>query len=58
MIVCNEEILVGFEDLLKEPAGKSVKVKFSGYIKDVCEKTFDIAENSYQHIVLTKIERQ
>lgn len=58
MIVCNEEMLTEFGDLLNLPVGESVTVKFSGKLKDVCEKPFSPANYTYEHIVLTKIERQ
>jgi hypothetical protein len=58
MIVCNEEILSAFSDLKSLPSEKAIKIKFSGHLKDVCKKRFDIAENTIEHIVLTKIERQ
>ncbi len=58
MIVCNEEMLSDFNDLLNLPPGELVTVKFSGRLKKTCKKTFHPADHTYNHIILTKIERQ
>ena len=57
MIVCNEYFLNNeFEDI--KNSGETVEVKFSGNLKSVCDKTTGPADNSYNRIVLTSIERQ
>lgn len=57
MIVCNEDILGNeFDDIIE--SGESVEVKFSGHLKIICEKKFDLADITYERITLTSIERQ
>lgn len=57
MIVCNEDILGNeFEDIIE--SGENVEVKFSGHLKVICEKKFDLADFTYERITLTSIERQ
>lgn len=59
MIVCNEDFLkTEFEDLLNLPQGEYVEVKFSGELKEVCQKRFDLADIIYKRILLTSIQRQ
>ena len=59
MIICNEEILGNqFEDVVNLPPGEFVEVKFSGDLKEICQKKFDLADITYERITLTSIERQ
>lgn len=57
MIVCNEGIL-NQQILNLKSNGQTLNVKFSGHLKEICEKTFDVADVTYENIVLTKIEVQ
>ncbi|RTY83160.1 hypothetical protein EKL99_06195 [Flavobacterium sp. ZB4P23] len=57
MIVCNEEIL-NQQILNLKSNGQTLNIKFSGHLKEICEKTFDVADVTYENIVLTKIEVQ
>lgn len=56
LIVCNEEALSDFS-YIKETGG-SVNIKFSGYVKKICEQQISPPEYSYRHIVITGIETQ
>ncbi len=57
MIVCNDDILGNeFDDIIE--SGENVEVKFSGDLKVICEKKFDLADITYERITLTSIERQ
>ena len=57
MIVCNEDILGNeFDDIIE--SGENVEVKFSGDLKVICEKKFDLADITYERITLISIERQ
>ena len=58
MIVCNEAILSSYIDVKELPIGQSITVKFSGNLKELCTKKFDIASITYDHITITSIERQ
>lgn len=59
MIICNDEILgLEFDDVTSLPQGEFVEVKFSGLLKEICEKRFDLADITYERITLTSIERQ
>lgn len=59
MILCNDDILGNdFNDVQNLPQGEFVEIKFAGHLKEVCEKKFDIANITYERIVLTSIERQ
>ena len=57
MIVCNEDMLGDFQYLKNNPYDR-VQVKFSGKLKELCEKNFHPADETFDHIVLIKIERQ
>lgn len=57
LIVCNEEILTDFKNLINLPPEASVLIKFSGYRRTLCEKIFAPAGYTYDHITLTKIEK-
>ncbi|MEN8857749.1 MAG: hypothetical protein ABF260_06755 [Flavobacteriaceae bacterium] len=57
MIVCNEEIMNNQFESIKE-TGEIIEVKFSGHLKEICEKTFAPADYTYERITLTSIERQ
>ncbi|MCU0420675.1 MAG: hypothetical protein MUC38_13560 [Cyclobacteriaceae bacterium] len=57
MIVCNEEILDDFQNL-KNPPYENVQVRFSGHLKELCERTFHPADETFDHIILTSIEKQ
>jgi hypothetical protein len=57
MIVCNEEIMNNEFDGIKE-TGISVDVKFSGNLKEICEKSFNPADYTFERITLTSIEQQ
>ncbi|PQJ82920.1 hypothetical protein BTO16_01220 [Polaribacter glomeratus] len=57
MIVCNEDLITN-EILSILNSQTSLNVKFSGELKEVCEKRFDISNISYQLLTLTKIELQ
>ncbi|PRZ24053.1 hypothetical protein [Flavobacterium granuli] len=54
MIVCNEGIL-NQQILNLKSNGQTLNIKFSGHLKEICEKTFDIADVTYENIILTKI---
>ncbi len=56
MIICNEDFLNDeFDDL--KISGETAEVQFSGYLKEVCKRKIDIAEVTYQRIILTSIQR-
>ncbi len=57
MIVCNESFIPGNIKTLINTNG-IVNIKFSGNLKKICKKTFDVADVTYQRIILTKIELQ
>lgn len=57
MIVCNEEIMNNQFENIKE-TGEIIEVKFSGHLKEICEKTFAPADYTYERITLTSIEQQ
>ncbi len=57
MIVCNEEIMNNQFESIKE-TGEIIEVKFSGHLKEICEKTFAPADYTYERITLISIERQ
>lgn len=57
MIVCNESLLPR-EVLDLKKTGGNLSVKFSGQLKEICEKIFSPADITYEHITLTKIEVQ
>lgn len=56
-IICNEDILSTElkSDLM---TGKEIDVRFSGMVKNVCDKTYSPADYSYNRITLTKIQKQ
>lgn len=58
MIVCNEDILGNeFDDIII--SGEAVEVKFSGNLKKMCElPNAWLADETFEHITLTSIERQ
>ena len=57
LIVCNESLIT--DDIINLINTQELaNIKFSGHIKEVCEKRFDIASISYNRITLTKIELQ
>lgn len=59
MVVCNEDFLKDeFEDLKDLPNDESIQVKFSGHLKEICEKRFAPGDYTYERITLTSIERQ
>lgn len=59
MVVCNEDFLTDdFEDLKDLPSDESIQVKFSGHLKEICEKRFAPGNNTYERIILTSIEIQ
>jgi len=58
MIICNEEMLGNqFDDVDNLQKGEFVDIKFSGYLKEICQKRFDLADITYNRITLTSIER-
>lgn len=57
MIVCNDNFIPNEIKNLINSNG-IVNIKFSGYLKDICKKQFDVADVTYQRITLTKIEIQ
>jgi hypothetical protein len=57
-IICNEEMLTAFSDLQTLPLGQSVAVKFAGDLRETCAKTISPATETFEHITLSKIERQ
>jgi hypothetical protein len=57
VIVCNEDIL-NQQILNLKSNGQNLNVKFSGHLKEICKKKFDVADVTYENIVLTKIEVQ
>ena len=55
MIVCNENILP--QEILKlKNSSKTISVKFSGDLKEICEKIFAPADYTYENITLTTIQ--
>jgi hypothetical protein len=56
MIICNEDSLCDFQNLKNTPS-KSVTVKFAGNLKKVCDRPFAPGDVTFEHIILTKIER-
>ncbi len=59
MIICNNEMLGDqFQDVIGLSQGEYIEVKFSGHLKEICEKRFDLADITYERIILTSIERQ
>lgn len=57
-IVCNEEILNEFSYLISANINETVDIKFSGSIREICKKSFNSANLTYNRITLTKIEIQ
>ncbi len=57
-ILCNEDILSSELKQLKNYPDSSIDIKYSGYVKELCQRPFDISEHSYYHIFLTKIEKR
>jgi len=57
MIVCNDEVLSDFQ-YLKDSTYATASIKFSGYLKNVCVKNFHPADETFQHIILSKAEKQ
>ncbi|HRN73892.1 MAG TPA: hypothetical protein PLM81_12245 [Ginsengibacter sp.] len=58
-VLCNEDILpLELKSLKTLPRGSYYTVKFSGNVKELCTKKFDIPERNFYHITLTKIEKQ
>ena len=57
MIVCNDSFITN--DILNilntQP---EVSIKFTGELREVCKKRFDLADITYERITLTKIELQ
>lgn len=59
MIICNDEILgVEFEEITSLSQGEFIEVKFSGNLKEICERRYDLADITYERITLTSIEQQ
>jgi len=56
MVVCNENILTKDILELKNDPIISLKVKFSGYRKPICDKLISPGINTYENIVLTTIK--
>ncbi|KAB2866223.1 MAG: hypothetical protein F9K37_14470 [Bacteroidales bacterium] len=57
MIVCNEDILDEEFEVLKN--GETYfEVSFAGKLKNVCNRIYSPADYTYEHITLTKIEKQ
>ncbi len=54
-IVCNENILDNKIKEIKE-TDQILEVQFSGEIKEICNKKFDLPTVSYERITLTSIE--
>ena len=57
LIVCNENILPT-EILNLKNSGETISIKFSGDLKKLCENTISIPEDSFEHITLTKLQKQ
>lgn len=58
-IICNESILsTELKEIKNLSGGTSLKVQFSGNIKELCNKQFNPANNVFYHITLTKILKQ
>lgn len=56
-IVCNEDFLPQ-EVLNLKNSGETLSIKFSGELKEVCEKIFAPADYTYENITLTTIQVQ
>jgi|TARA_B110000238_G_scaffold15514_1_gene15156 hypothetical protein len=57
-IVCNEQILNEFNYLISANTNETVNIKFAGSIREICEKSFNSANLTYNRITLTKIKLQ
>ena len=57
MIVCNENFLPQ-EVLNLKNSGETLSIKFSGELKEICEKIFAPADYTYENITLTTIQVQ
>ena len=60
MIVCNQEFLESnFNDLMSLLPGETINVNFAGHLKKLCTLPNGFpADYTYEHITLTKIQRQ
>lgn len=57
LIVCNDEIMVGFEHLLDSESSDTIR--FAGQLRKVCMYPYaSLADYTYDQITLTKIEKQ
>ncbi|MBI9062219.1 MAG: hypothetical protein JEZ14_09530 [Marinilabiliaceae bacterium] len=54
-IVCNESYLPNGLLMLAN-SKESKAIRFSGYIKEICNQKFDVADKTYERIILTSIE--
>lgn len=52
--ICNEEILNSLGNIPSE----GIQVHFAGDLKELCVQPVSIPETSYNHISLSKIQRQ
>jgi hypothetical protein len=57
-IVCNEEILNEFSYLISANTNETVDIKFAGNVREICKKSFNSANLTYNRITLSKIELQ
>ncbi|WP_207531591.1 hypothetical protein [Desertivirga arenae] len=56
-IICNESLLTSEMKNLKSSSGETtLKVKFSGKVRSLCQPTMNPSEVTIQHITLTQIE--
>ena len=51
--ICNNSFLSDFGDI---PAYPGIEVKFSGKVKDLCEDPPVIGLQSYNHLIVTRVE--
>lgn len=54
LIVCNEDMISD----LNLQSSETVKVKFTGNLKEICNKIHTASQRGYKRIVLTQIEIQ
>gem|GEM_PF-2995691 len=53
--ICNDSLLSGFGEI---PPYPGVRIKFSGQAKDLCKQPHKLADYTYNHIIITRIEQQ
>jgi len=53
--VCNDDFIHSIEEIPNYPG---IEVQFSGQVKKVCQDIWAPGDHTYNHIILTSIERQ